>query len=213
VYPKTVKTLPDQLEAAGLSWKGYMEDMGRDAAREGATCGHVPLGTPETTSLARGSDQYAAKHDPFVYFHSIIDDQARCDAHVVNLERLPHDLSSSATTPNYVFITPNLCNDGHDARCADGRRGGLAAIDAFLKKWVPLIESSPAFRADGLLVITFDESNGVGPEGSGACCGERSLPGAKYRPGFSGPGGGRVGAVALSRFVKPGTISEVPYNH
>jgi len=213
VYPAIVPTLPDQLEAAGLSWMGYMEDMGKDRARESATCGHVPLGRPETTSLASRSDQYAAKHDPFVYFHSIIDNQARCDAHVVNLERLPQDLASAATTANYIFITPNLCNDGHDAHCVDGRRGGLAAINVFLQKWVPLIERSPAFRADGLLIVTFDESDGAGREGSNACCGEQPLPGARYQPGFNGPGGGRVGAVVLSPFVRPGTVSNVPYNH
>lgn len=213
VYPKIVRTLPDQLEAAGFSWKGYMEDMGKDPSREAATCGHVPLGAPETTSASRVSDQYAAKHNPFVYFHSIIDDQARCDAHVLNLGRLPKDLERVASTPNYVFITPNLCNDGHDPQCVDGRRGGLAAIEVFLKQWVPLIERSPAFRADGLLILTFDESDEAGPAGSSACCGERALPGARFRPGFNGPGGGRIGAVVLSPFVRPGTVSALSYNH
>jgi hypothetical protein len=213
VYPPLVKTLPEQLEAAGLTWKAYMEDMGKDPARESATCGHVPLGALETTNVAKRSDQYAAKHNPFVYFHSIIDDQARCDAHVVNLERLPQDLQSAATTANYIFITPNLCDDGHDPECVDGRRGGLFAIEVFLRTWVPLIERSPAFQADGMLVITFDESDSVGPAGSAACCGEKPLPGARFSPGFGGPGGGRIGAVVLSRFVKPGTVSAVPYNH
>jgi hypothetical protein len=32
-------------------------------------------------------------------------------------------------------------------------------------------------------------------------------------PGFKGPGGGRIGAVVLSRFVKPGTVTGEPYNH
>jgi phosphatidylinositol-3-phosphatase len=213
VYPRTVPTLPDQLEAAHLTWKGYMEDMGNDPAREAATCGHVPLGAAERTSLAGRTDKYAAKHDPFVYFHSIIDDAARCDSHVVNLERLAQDLAEESTTPNFVFITPNLCNDGHDPECIDGRAGGLTAVDGFLRKWVPRIEASPAFRADGLLIITFDESDGSGPEGSSACCGERPLPGARARPGLGGPGGGRVGAVVLSPFVRPGTRSAVAYNH
>lgn len=213
VYPQSVKTLPDQLEAAGLTWTAYMEDMGRNPARERGTCGHVPIGTPETTHMATRADQYAARHDPFVYFHSIIDDQKRCDAHVINLERLPHDLESIATTANYSFITPNLCNDGHDPACVDGRRGGLIAIDAFLKQWVPRIVDSPAYQADGMLVITFDESVGTGASGASSCCGERPLPGAKMRPGFSGPGGGLIGAVVLSRFVRPGTVSAVPYNH
>lgn len=213
VYPKSVPTLPDQLEAAGLTWKAYMEDMGKDPARESASCGHAPLGALETTSVAKLLDQYAAKHNPFVYFHSIIDDQARCDAHVVSLERLAQDLQSVATTANYIFITPNLCNDGHDAECVDGRRGGLFAIEVFLRTWVPLIERSAAFQADGVLIVTFDESNDAGPQGSSACCAEKPLPGAKFRPGFGGPGGGRIGAVVLSRFVKPGTVSAVPYNH
>jgi hypothetical protein len=213
VYPRIVRSLPDQLEAAGLSWKAYMEDMGKNPARESATCGHAPLGATETTNLASRGDQYAAKHNPFVYFHAIIDDQARCDRHVVNLERLPQDLASAATTANYIFITPNLCSDGHDTRCIDGQIGGLASIDRFLRTWVPRIEAAPAFIADGMLVITFDESDGGGAEGSSACCGERPLPGARFQPGFNGPGGGRVGAIVLSKFVKPGTVSAVPYNH
>lgn len=213
VYPKLVRTLPDQLEAAGLTWRAYMEDMGNDPHREPATCGHVPIGAADPTNVAQRADQYAAKHDPFVYFHSIIDDQARCDAHVVNLARLTTDLASAATTPNYVFITPNLCNDGHDAACVDGREGGLVAINAFLTQWVPRILDSPAFKADGMLIVTFDEADGVGAEGSGACCGERPLPGARYAPGFNGPGGGRIGAVVLSPFVKPATVSSTPYNH
>ena len=213
VYPPIVRTLPDQLEASGLSWKGYMEDMGNDPKRERATCGHVPLGAADPTSVARRGDQYAAKHNPFVWFHTIIDDAARCDARVVNLDRLPEDLASAATTPNFVFITPNLCSDGHDPQCVDGRKGGLVAINIFLRQWVPLILNSAAFRADGMLIVTFDEADGIGREGSGACCGEKPLPGARYAPGFNGPGGGRVGAVVLSPFVKPGTVSAVPYNH
>jgi len=131
----------------------------------------------------------------------------------VNLERLPQDLASASTTANYIFITPNLCSDGHDVHCIDGRTGGLTAIDQFLRRWVPLIEAASAFLADGMLVITFDESDGAGADGSSACCGEKRLPGARFPPGFSGPGGGRVGAIVLSKFVKPGTVSAVSYNH
>jgi len=213
LYPALVRTLPDQLEAAGLTWKGYMEDMGNDAARESATCGRTPVGAHEKSYVAAPNDKYAARHDPFVYFHSIIDDQRRCDTHVVNLDALKTDLKSVQTTPNYAFITPNLCNDGHDDQCAGGGLGGFAAIDAFLRKWVPLILDSPAYRQDGLLIITFDESDSTGPDASTACCGEKPLPGAGQKPGYNGPGGGRIGAVLLSRFIKPGTTSDVPYNH
>jgi phosphatidylinositol-3-phosphatase len=213
VYPPVVQTLPDQLEAAGLSWRAYMEDMGRNPAREPATCAHVAVGARENTDEATRGDQYANKHNPFVYFHSIIDDQARCDRHVVNLDLLPADLAETERTPNYVFITPNLCHDGHDDPCVDGQRGGLHAVDEFLRQWVPRILASPAFRESGMLVITFDESGSISASGSTACCGERGLPGAKYPPGLSGRGGGRIGAVVLSPFIAGGTVSDTPYNH
>ena len=213
MYPALVRSLPDQLEEAGLAWKGYMEDMGNDPAREATTCGRSPVGAHEKSYVAVAGDEYVARHDPFIYFHRIVDDRKRCAAHVVNLERLAKDLQRIETTPNYSFITPNLCNDGHDAPCVDGKPGGFEGIDTFLQTWVPRILSSPAYRKDGLLIITFDESDSVGADASSACCGEKPLPGSTQPPGFNGPGGGRIGAVLLSSFIRAGTISEVPYNH
>src|SRR5262249_51377271 len=64
-------------------------------------------------------------------------------------------------------------------------------------------------RRDGLLIVTFDESD----DGSEACCGEVASSGARLPPGLNGPGGGRIGAVLLSPFIRPGTRTSVPYNH
>jgi len=214
VYPAMVKTLPDQLEQAGLTWKGYMEDLDRDPTRDDPqTCTARRVGKTDQTEHAAAGDQYASKHDPFVYFHTILDDPAGCAAHIVNLKELRTDLSRIATTPNYSFITPNLCHDGHDAHCVDGKPGGLVAINGFLQKWVPAITSSPAFRKDGLLIITFDESDGQASDAFDACCNEKPLPTDPNKPGFSGPGGGRIGAVMLSPFIRPGTRSAEPYDH
>jgi Phosphoesterase family. len=207
IYPSKVKTLADQLDAEGLSWKGYMEDMGADSARESSTCGHVAIGAQEHADDASARDQYATWHDPFVYFHSIIDNPAHCAQHVVNLDRLAKDLQQVDTTPNFIFITPNRCHDGHDAPCKSGEPGGLISADAFLRRWVPRILAAPAFRQDGLLVITFDEGTDAA-----ACCGERGLPDGPP-PGMYGAGGGRTGAVLLSPFIKPGTVSLTAYNH
>lgn len=213
VYPSMVKSLADQLEQKGLSWKAYMEDMGNDPSRESPTCGHVPVGAREKSYNAAANDKYAARHNPFLFFHAVIDDQSRCDSHIVNLKKLAGDLQSAATTANYSFITPNLCNDGHDPECTGGGPGGMTAANAFLEKWVPLITGSPAFRNDGLLIVTFDETDMVGSDGSTACCNEEPLAGSTYPPGLNGPGGGRIGAVMLSPFIKPGTVSNEPYNH
>ncbi len=211
IYPTSVGNLTDQLKAAGLSWKAYMEDMGNTPSRESASCGHPAVGSKDGTQVATAADQYATRHNPFMYFHSIIDDLASCDSHVVNFSGLASDLGSIDSTANYTFITPSLCHDGHDSPCADGEAGGLTSINDFLKQWVPQITASPAFQKDGLLIITFDESNGVTSESS-ACCGEAPGPNTLL-PGLVGLGGGKVGAVLISPFIKPGTVSTTAYNH
>jgi phosphatidylinositol-3-phosphatase len=259
IYSAHIRSLPDQLTDAGLTWKGYMEDMGNDPSREGATCGHptIGIGTDNTNTAEAPSaavplgDAYATRHDPFMYFHSIIDSPS-CHTHVVNLTNLTADLAKVSTTPNYVFITPNLCNDGHDGSgtgapgttCANGGAGGLTSADAFLQDWVPKILASPAYKEDGLLIITFDESNfteSVSTDTSTGqttvditfpgqtCCDQQPGPNLKgVRPGTitlvntptlvenivdNGFGGDRIGALLLSPFVKPGSTSDVGYNH
>jgi phosphatidylinositol-3-phosphatase len=211
VYPASVQTVAGQLQARGLTWKGYMEDMGNNPARDnGVTCAHPAIGSPDGTQQATATDQYATRHNPFVYFHSIIDNPAGCQARDVPLSRLPTDLASVKSTPNLSFITPNLCHDGHDAPCADGTPGGLPAADAFLRQWVPQITASPAFQRDGLLVIAFDEAG----SDSTSCCGEQSGPNTLAAGGpMGGSGGGRTGAVLLSPFIAPGTVSAQDYNH
>jgi hypothetical protein len=202
VYPATVKTIADQLEAKGLTWKGYMEDMG-------TPCRHPVIGAHDETQSAKANDQYAARHNPFVYFHSIIDTPA-CDANDVPLDRLPTDLGSASRTANYTFITPDLCADGHDAGCPDGSPGGLEGIDAFLRKWVPRILASPAYKAGGLLIVTFDEA----ASDNAACCNEQTGPNTPNPAGPEpGPGGGKTGAVLLSQYIQPGSTNPTEYNH
>src|SRR5262249_23684391 len=89
-----VLTIGDQLDAhyadsRGLNWRSYAEDMGNNPVRDygtpdplgGATCAHPPIGGVDNSNSAASDDQYATRHNPFVYFHSIIDEQERCDSH------------------------------------------------------------------------------------------------------------------------------------
>ena len=208
VYPAAVKTVANQLEASGQTWHGYMQDMG--AAGQPATCRHPAVGSPDGTQAARANDQYATRHDPFVYFHSIIDTPA-CQQNVVDLNTLPADLGSESKTPDYSFITPARCADGHDAACADGTSpGGYAGIDAFLAEWVPRIEASPAYQDRGMIIVLFDES----ASGAEACCGETNGPNTPNNGGTTqGSGGGKVGAVVVSPCTEPGTVADSDYNH
>jgi hypothetical protein len=209
VYPaptattRGAQTIGDQLDNSaalarelppGLHWREYAEDMGADISRDygdadplgGADCAHAPIGGSDLSNSAAANDQYATRHNPFVYFHSVIDNVARCNAHVVPLGHvmvgqngapdvfvghLFQDLQSASTTPQFMFITPNLCDDGHDATCAgpntEGTKnasghniGGLVGADLWLKHWMPMIFNSPAYRDGSLLVVlTFDESD------------------------------------------------------
>lgn len=244
VYPASVKTFANQLAAAGLTWKGYMEDMGNDPARESSTCGHPPLDAQDLTQKAEApsaanpdGDMYATRHDPFMYFHSIID-QPFCNNDVLNLRQLPADLRSIDATPNFSFITPNLCDDGHDSPCANGEPGGLKSIDVFLRKWIPLILNSPAYKKDGLIIINFDEggSGRVEQTNTGTvatvyghfCCHQQEGPnlgwkypmlvavtshGSRVTKKTLDYGGDRTGALLLSKYIGPSTVSNVPYNH
>ena len=205
VFPVETQTIADQLTAHQLTWRAYMEDMP-------APCAHPGLNTQDQTQKAQPGNQYASRHNPFVYFHSIIDGLS-CATNDVPLTQLPVDLTQAVTTPNYVFITPNLCHDGHDSPCVDSEPGGLVSADAFLQQWVPQILASPAYQQDGLLMILFDEAEFSVPNAdTTACCNELPGPNSPL-PGITGPGGGRVGAVVLSKFVRPGTLVTTPYNH
>jgi len=211
VYPDTVLTLANQLEAKHLSWKGYMEDMNEN-------CEHPAIGQRDNHIKASKESQYATRHNPFVYFHAIIDHPS-CTENVVPLTQLGGDLVSAAKTPNLAFITPNLCHDGHD-KASDLCEGGhLVSADRFLRPLVTRIMNSPAYRQDGMLLITFDEADveirdrKVVPNGTdaGSCCDEPTGPNT-VAPGRTGPGGGRTGTLILSPFVKPGRDDQ-PYNH
>ncbi|GAC1610301.1 MAG: hypothetical protein NVS3B26_16310 [Mycobacteriales bacterium] len=221
VYPASVQTLPNQLTAAGVSWRGYMGDMGNDLSREPDRCGEPtnPTGTGmrDGTQSATVKDQYAARHNPFIYFHSILDSPL-CHRQVLPLTALQSDLATVQTTADLSYITPNLCDDGHDDPCVGmnvrgTHAGGVVAAGYWLQKYVPLIMSSAAFKQNGVLIVTSDESEATGSKSDAtACCGEQSGVNSP-QAGITGPGGGRIGALVLGRCVKPGSTSTVPYNH
>ncbi len=214
IYPALVKTLADQLEKAGLSWKGYMDGLGTDPERDQpVTCSVDKIGKQDLTRIPNGDDSYAAIQNPFVYFHGIIDNPKGCNSHIVGLDELKTDLRRVATTPNYSFIAPGTCHEAWGRYCGTTEAPAGTIIAAFLRQWVPLITHSPAFRKDGLLIITFAQSDGSAPQDYDACCGEQGMSVNPEKAGLRGPGGGKVGAVALSPFIRPGTVSTVPYNH
>jgi phosphatidylinositol-3-phosphatase len=131
----------DRLEGAGLTWKAYMENMTSEC---------------QGTNTGRG---YAVRHNPFVYYSNIATNTSRC-ARVVPAGNddsgLLHDLDSQSNASNFMWLTPNLCNDMDDCPIEVG--------DAYLSSLVPKILESTLFTTQrATLFITFDAAaNGRG---------------------------------------------------
>jgi hypothetical protein len=159
--------IADQVEASGRSWKAYMEDM------------------PVPCYMGPSSGNYAMKHNPFMYYNDIRNNPARCAAHVAPFTQFWGDMSSGRV-PDFVWITPNMCNDTHDCPVGTG--------DAWLRNVVPTITGSAAFRNGGVLFITWDE----GSTNAGCC---------------SGSWGGHVATLVIAPNANSGFRSGAAENH
>ncbi len=123
--------LVDRLQTSHISWKAYMESM------------------PHSCYIG-STNLYAQKHDPFIYFDDIRKNPARCN-NIVPYAYLKSDLTS-ISPPQFIWITPNICNDMHNCSIQTG--------DTWLSKNIPNLLKSPIFtQENSLLIITWDEGN------------------------------------------------------
>jgi phosphatidylinositol-3-phosphatase len=219
VYPSATRTLAGQLTAKHLTWRSYQEGMDEPGAGAGSAygaCGHPALGAPDPTSAPTppAGQAYATWRNPFVYFHSLIDSSA-CASDDVGLDKLKSDLQSAKSTPSFAYVVPDRCHDGNPTPCAPGAPAGMSAADGWLKQVVPEIAGSRAYKENGLLVLTVDEAPSGGEYGdSSSCCGQPAFPNLPAPAGGIGPpGGGQVGALLLSPFIKGGTTVQDTYDH
>lgn len=194
-----VENLFHQLDLAGVSWQSWLESMP-------APCQVVSAGSAKTLN------HYAPKHNPAVFYDNVegLNGVWSADPAGQSAECKSNDIATGGTGPNdmsdfnqavtagnvgrFNFIVPNECEDGHDNCKPQGN--GVTQFDAFLAKEVPLIENSPAFGSDGVLIITFDE--GTSNRG----------PGSSKQ--FSG--GGNVAFAVVSPLALPGIYGST-YNH
>jgi hypothetical protein len=215
VYPTGTATLPGQLVAKHLSWRAYIQGSDEPGATAGA-CSHPAPGAADPSSeQAQSTGPYATFRNPLVYFHSIIDSPA-CASKVVGLSRLKADLAKPSSTPSFSYIAPDRCHDGNPTPCTAGAPAGPASANGALAQIVPEIIASSAYKKGGLIAITTDEAPSGGEFGdSSSCCGQPSFPNmaASSAPGGSARGGGAVGALLISPFVKPASTSQEAYDH
>jgi hypothetical protein len=145
--------------ATPKSWRSYQQGLNEES-------GACPIAS---------SDQYAAKHDPFVFFRDVAGDppdksNVMCAEHhrAYSASRLQADLAADDVA-DYTFITPDLCNDMHGGLCLNGCLFGSVTTGLCVKAgddWLAAIVPSILDYVDthdGVLMIVWDE-----PEGSGA---------------------------------------------
>src|SRR3989441_1013425 len=120
-------TMVDILENTSKTWKAFAEDA------SGSGCSLNP---------PRGED-----HFPFLSYTTIRNNSARC----ANL--LPGSsnevISAFNAGTNFIWLTPNDCNNMHDCSVATG--------DAWIQSWVPNLLSAMAGKR-AALIIMFDEA-------------------------------------------------------
>ena len=186
-----VDNLFHQLDGAGMSWKVWLDSAtGKCDTGAGGTCSsNVPC--PLTGFYTTGN--------PPIDFTDIPYDE--CLANDVpagtpddGMATFNADLAAG-DVPDYSFVVPNGCNDG-EANCKPLNDRYLQ-FDSFLAREVPLIESSPAFGRDGMIVVTYDEDGRMG--------------GLAAKNGL-GSGGHTVCAL-ISPLVQPGDYADKTYSY
>ncbi len=135
-------SIVDLLEAKGVSWKAYMENL------------------PEDNKAVKFSADglYFRKHNPFISVNNIRTNPARL-AKIVNADRLAADVAAG-TLPQYCWFTPNIQNDGHSPPGIDfsDHVGEVRFLSNWLKGFLTPLLANPRFMKGTLVVVTFDES-------------------------------------------------------
>jgi hypothetical protein len=183
-------TIAAQLDSKNKTWRAYMQSMP-------APCTY-PTGSSDTYQTG-----YATRHNPFVYFSEIVNNPSYCAAHdVPYAPNFANDLASIAGPPNFSFIVPDTCDDGHDSNCNATTNTPIQNLDNWLAANVPPILSYMNTHANSALFITFDEAANTDTAG---CCNQPPL----------GTGGGHIGFVMVAPGLEKsaGYHSTVPANH
>ncbi|TDZ36519.1 putative acid phosphatase [Colletotrichum spinosum] len=139
-----VSTVFDLLDARGVSWASYQEDM--------------PFSGFEGMAWVNGrngANDYVRKHNPPVLFDSVTRSEQRL-SRVKNLSladagrSMFHRDLEADRLPQWMFITPNMTSDGHDT--------SVTAAGAWTRGFLEPLLADPRFMNNTLVLVTFDEN-------------------------------------------------------
>ncbi len=144
-HPLAVDNVFQQVAVSGREWRVYAESMSQN-------CHPWDAGA------------YAVRHTGATYYTS---ETQRCRKWQVPMGDLTlgplHDDITSGTLPAYSLVVPDLCHDMHgDPSCPppNDTAALVAAGDAWLGRWLPLIMAGEDYRTGRLVIIlTWDEGS------------------------------------------------------
>jgi hypothetical protein len=200
------RTIVDQLEDSGRSWKAYMENL----PSVGSQAEYAPVVNGTTVKL------YAQKHDPFMYFSRINSPGNPRLQNIVPLEKnLSADLASG-NVPNFVWISPNQCHDMHGVSPSGAAlinlpkcgypdsgldHGAIQLGDAYVKQQVQEITNSITWKTtNSSIVLAWDENDYSGSSGGPGSPVGYSTPNG---PGTAVLGGGHAPMIVINSAEGP----------
>ena len=190
------RNIVDSIEATHRSWRAYIEDY--SGGCKGSSSDHIP------------------GPDPFLFYRDVYYNATRC-SNIVTANpshqgylglptRLLSDLNEADGTPNFMWLSPNLCDSGHNACNSTSLTGSCRILvkcisqgNEYLGLLVPQILASRTFETkNAALFITWDEGS------AGTCPGV----GRTYPTCID-----RVPAIFAGPHVKQDYVSDLGYSH
>ncbi|KAG6898762.1 hypothetical protein C0993_004487, partial [Termitomyces sp. T159_Od127] len=134
--PRNISTVVDLLEDKNLSWGEYQQGM-------------PSTGFTGFNFTNRTTNDYVRKHNPLVIFESVNQHPERL-ANIKNFTLFEQDLNNNAL-PQWIFVTPNMLNDGHDTN--------VTFAGTWVRGWLEPLLGNSNFNGDKtLIMLTFDEN-------------------------------------------------------
>jgi hypothetical protein len=192
------QNLADQLTAAGMTWKGYLQSV-PPIPTTGVIMTGPDANGPYTFKWPSNSMAlYASKHNPFLNFTGT----QKALANMVPDTQLPTDLATG-NLADFSLIVPDQCHDMHGTGGCSDTNGLISAGDAYAGNTVNAILASKSWQQGrNAIVVTWDEDDFSDQNQPGTgCCG-------------ADPGGGHVVTIVITNKGDHYPITDgTAYNH
>jgi acid phosphatase len=138
IVGNNISTVVDLLDTKGITWGEYQEDQPYPGFQ----------GFNFSVNQVTYPNDYVRKHNPLIRFGSVYSNATRLSL-IKNFTEFDSDLKAQ-TLPQWMFITPNMTNDGHDT--------SVTVAGNWARNWLTPLLNNTYFMNNTLIILTFDEN-------------------------------------------------------